>query len=340
MNTEQAKQLSLPELLSKLGHSPVRERKGGYELWYRSPFRADTDASFHTSFLGGKWIWKDFGDTGGTVIDFAMRYLQQNGQQPSIKDALAFLSDVFQPGLFSSPIVRSRPRKNTAPDLFSFQQQPDREAVENFSENRELEFIDARPLKHFVALKYLVEERRIPAELAQQYLALVRYRNKATGKEYFGIGMKNQSDGFEVRSASSQQNFKSALLARDITIIPGASIPGARAERSTVHIFEGMMDFLSFLVLNGVESSPDDCIIMHSLTSFDRAVAYIRSQNYQTIKTYLDNDKAGQQGTERFKAEFGATLLPQGESYASHHDLNAMLQAQRSGQKPSSNFRV
>lgn len=326
MNTEQAKKLSLPDLLSKLGHSPVRETKGGYELWYRSPFREEAEPSFHTSFIGGKWIWKDFGDIGGTVIDFVMRH--QN--LISIKDALAFLDGIYQPGLFGSQTPR--PQTTPRPDLFSFQQQTHREAVEKFSADRQLELIDARPLQHFVILNYLTDERAIPAPLAQRYLKTVRYRNTATGKEYFAFGMENQAGGYEIRAASSQYNFKSALNARDITIIPGTA-----EGRSTAHVFEGMTDFLSFLILNGVEESPDDCIIMHSLSSFHRAVAHIRSQNYHAVKTYLDNDKAGQQGTERFKVEFGAMLLPQGETFAPHHDLNAMLQAQRSGQKPSSN---
>jgi len=331
MNTDQAKQLSLPDLLSKLGHSPMRERKGGYELWYSSPFRDEADASFHTSFIGGKWIWKDFGDIGGTVIDFVMRH--QN--LTSIKDALAFLDGIYQPGLFSTQTTRPQPQPKPRPDLFSFQQQTHREAVENFSADRQLELIDARPLQHFVILNYLADERAIPAPLAQRYLKTVRYRNTATGKEYFAFGMENQAGGYEIRAASSQYNFKSALNARDITIIPGTA-----SGRSTAHVFEGMTDFLSFLILNGVEESPDDCIIMHSLSSFHRAVAHIRSQNYQAVKTYLDNDKAGQQGTDRFKAEFGAILLPQGEAFAPHHDLNDLLRAQRSQQKPSSNFRM
>ena len=176
MNADQAKHLSLPDLLTKLGHAPVRERKGGYELWYCSPFREEKEPSFHTSYIGGKWIWNDFGDTGGTVLDFVMRYQQQQGRPASVRDALTFLSDLFQPGLFSVPTHEPQPRKRPAPDLFSFQQQPDREAVENFSADRSLELIGVQPLRHHVVLKYLTEERHIPAELAQRYLRLVRYR--------------------------------------------------------------------------------------------------------------------------------------------------------------------
>lgn len=316
MNTEQAKKLSLPDLLAKLGHAPVREAKGGYELWYRSPFRDENEPSFHTSFIGGKWIWKDFGDKGGTVIDFIMRH--QN--LTTIKDALAYLDAMFQPGLFSTPTTK--PQTQNRPDLFSFHQQSHRAAVENFLDDRQLEFIDAQPIRRSIILSYLSDERHIPPALAQRYLREVRYRNMATGKEYFAFGMENQAGGYEIRVASNQYSFKSALKARDITIIPGTT-----AERTTAHIFEGMTDFLSYLVLTGADQLTDDAIIMHSLSSYDRAAAHIRAQDYQQLRTYLDNDKAGHQGTERFKADFGAKVLPQGERFATHKDLNEALRA-------------
>ena len=332
MNSHQAKELSLPDLLARLGHSPAKVRKSGREFWYRSPFRQEELPSLQVSMgRTGIWIWNDHGDNShGTVIDFVMRHQEYS----QIKDALDFLEGMYQPNLFSSQPLTSLIRP-PQPDSFSFYQQQGREAAENFSDNRELEFIDAQPLTHFVALKYLTEERHIPAALAQQYLALVRYRNITSGKAYFGIGMKNQSGGFEVRAASREHNFKSALIARDISIIPGTD-----PKRQGVHVFEGMMDFLSYLVLNGIDHPPGDVVILHSVTSLDRAVSYLRSQNYPQIRTYLDNDKAGHQATERLKEAFGATLLPQGEAYAPHHDLNDLLRAQRSQQKPSSNFRM
>ena len=70
MNSHQAKQIDLPNLMSRLGYEPTAIKKGGNEYWYRSPFRSEKDASFHTSYLGGKWIWKDFGQnrTNGTNV--------------------------------------------------------------------------------------------------------------------------------------------------------------------------------------------------------------------------------------------------------------------------------
>jgi DNA primase len=91
MNSFEAKKLNLPEIMSRLGHEPISIKKGGNEYWYNSPFRAEKDASFHTSYLGGKWIWNDFGDSGGTVIDFILRHENMT----MVSDALKFLDDMY-----------------------------------------------------------------------------------------------------------------------------------------------------------------------------------------------------------------------------------------------------
>ena len=313
MNSEQAKQISLPDLLEQLGHFPVKTAKAGQELWYRSPFRDEKDPSFHTSYLGGKWIWNDFGDMGGTVIDFVMRYEDFT----SVKEVLAYLEPRFPA---PTPLF-DRPKSET-PHLFSFQQQSGREAASNFSENRKLEFISAEPLTNSLILAYLTRERHLSEALAKAYLREVKYRNLDTGKEYFAFGMQNQSGGYEIRVASDRYSFKSALKARDITVIAGKN-----PNDKTVNVFEGMTDFLSFLVMMNAGNLSGDSIIMHSLSSFGRTAEHIRKQDYKTIKTYLDNNTPGQECTERFSAEFGVLVVPQSEIFAPYTDLNDALRA-------------
>ncbi|OZI05534.1 hypothetical protein BWI93_25040 [Siphonobacter sp. BAB-5385] len=311
MNSEDAKKLSLPDLLARLGHSPVKVTKGGLELWYQSPFREETTASFHTSFLGGKWIWNDFADRGGTVVDFAMRYANVT----TVREALAFLD--------CHPVSRVKEQRHpeNTPDLFSFQQQH-REAVENFSADRQLELISAHPITSPAILFYLTQERYIPAELAKQYLLEVRYRNLAVGKPFYGFGMLNESGGYEVRVALPTSKFKSAILARDISVVPGTN-----PIRQSVCLFEGMTDFLSLLVMQGKKQLPEDAIIMHSLSSHARTVAYLKAHPYPEIKTYLDNNPAGQKGTEQLKAELGPAVVSYSDTFAPHVDLNDALQA-------------
>ena len=314
MNSEQAKKLSLPSLLEKLGHQPVNEKKKGYELWYRSPFREEIDPSFHTSFLNGKWIWNDFGDSGGTIIDFVMRYQNYS----SVTQALAYLDTMFQGHQVS---------KTQTPNLFSFHQQDHREAVENFSADRKLELVAAHPIKNPVILSYLVRERGIPAALAEQYLLEVKYKNLAVGKEFFGFGMLNESGGYEVRVALAGNKFKSAINARDISVIRGSG-----SHQNEISIFEGMTDFLSLLVMQGKNQLQGDALIMHSLTSHSRTVAYLRSHPYAVIKTYLDNNASGKQGTEKLKTVFGSTLVSCSEIFAPHADLNDALLSTRKSQ--------
>ena len=321
MNSTQAKQLSLPEIMSRLGYAPVKTLKGGREVWYKSPFRAEKDASFVTSYLGGKWIWNDFGDSGGTVIDFVMHHENHT----SVKQALTFLERLFQGHFFVKPTSRrvgEIPQKSS-PDLFSFKQQG-REAASVASEDKQLEFLKAHPISHPAIHQYLEQERRIPKELADLYLVEVKYRNKGNGKEYFAFGIRNESGGYEIRAPSSQDSFKVALNGRDITLIRGLS-----RERKAVNIFEGMTDFLSLLVMMNSRNLSGDSIIMHSLSSFPKAAEAIRREDYQVIHTFLDNNRAGQEGTQRFQEAFADRVTAQSSLFAPHTDLNDALLANR-----------
>lgn len=313
MNTDQAKKLEMPDILAKLGHTPVKQIRGGRELWYSSPFRDEKDASFHTSIgRNGNWIWKDFGDNGGNVLDFAMRHLNTS----SISDALAFLDSLYQPNLFQ--------QRNSA--AFSFHQQPHRGAVENFSEDSQLKFLKAVPIERKTIINYLVRERSIPLDLAKNYLLEIHYHNYAKNSDYYAFGMKNQSNGYEIRVASSQYPFKSALIVRDITLLKGTDI-----NNQQVSIFEGMVDFLSLLVLKGVSALPGDAIIMHSLSSYKHAVETISKANYDSILTYLDNDKPGLEGTEKFIKDFSSKVIPQNHTFSAYNDLNDALCAKHKG---------
>jgi hypothetical protein len=316
MNTAQAKQLPMPEILSRLGYSPVKVAKGGNEFWYCSPFRAEKDPSFHISIgRAGFWIWNDFGDRGGTVIDFIMRH--QNFTH--LPDALNFLEGMFKGSLFDAPIKNSPVAANTEPDLFSFHQQ---EAPAGENEDKLLEFVSAEPLTNPVILSYLEKERCIPRRIAQRFLKEIKYHNKKNGKDYFAFGMENQSGGYEIRAASSQHPFKSALNGRDITIIKGTN-----PARGIVNVFEGMTDFLSFLVMMNYETVTGDCLIMHSLSSFPRAAEHIKGAAYQTINTFLDNNPAGLAGTERFQQTFPDKVKPYNSMFAMYVDLNDALRA-------------
>lgn len=318
MNSEQAKNLNFPDLLSRLGYEPVEVKKGGNDLWYLSPLRKEKEASFCVS-KGRKvaYVWKDFGDAGGTVIDFIMRFKGYH----SVKEALAFLESMYPNHSGQTNRIAIQPQNQ--PSLFSFSQQgfgakPQR----NFSNDKELEFLSAGAISNPQIFAYLWEVRRIPDSLASLYLQEVKYLHKKSGKTFFAFGMENQSGGYEIRAATDNYSFKSALNARDVSIIEGAD-----KESRVVNLFEGMIDFLSLLVMLNVQQLSGHSIVMHSLSSFSRTVKVIRAKDYQTINTFLDNDRVGEEHTEKFVAEFGERVVPQSDLFSSYKDLNKALQA-------------
>lgn len=317
MNSHQAKQISLPKLMSRLGYEPTSIKKGGNEYWYHSPFRKEKDASFHTSFIGGKWIWNDFGDSGGTVIDFVMRHEGLN----SVRDSLKFLEATYAAKTSNYPPQSSnKPQQST---LFSSHQQSPPQEAAKISENdhRELEFIKAHQIQNPIIYAYLLK-RTIPQSLADKYLREVKYRNRKTNKQFFAFGMRNQSGGYEVRAATDDYIFKSALIKRDISVFTGQ-----QKESTVVNIFEGMLDFLSLLVMLNVSNLSGDTIVMHSLSSYERTLTAIKSMKYQTINGFLDNNRAGQETTNRFNQELGDKFNSQSTLFAPYEDVNDALMA-------------
>lgn len=302
MNSEQAKKLSLPDIMSRLGYEPTEITKGGAEYWYCSPFRKEKEPSFHTSYLGGKWIWNDFADNGGTVIDFVMRHEGYT----KVSDALRFLESLCQ----GQPM---KPKRKPDQNLFSFQQQSAPQA-------RQLEFIEAGEIENPAIMEYLTEKRKISGFLARKYLKEVRYRNLANGKEYFAFGMENRAGGYEIRSAQDDYPFKSALIARDITVIRGF-----RSGNGVVDVFEGMTDFLSLLTMMKTDGLAGDAIVMHSLSSYQKATTFIKEEEYDYIHTYLDNNQSGQKATQQFANLFGSRVKNESGVFVPFEDLNNLL---------------
>lgn len=95
------------------------------------------------------------------------------------------------------------------------------------------------PLKNTVLLDYL-ERRGIPSDIASRECVEVHYRMR--GKWYFAVGFKNRKGGIEIRNPY----FKGAVSPKDITHV---SHNAGDRRQSPVLVFEGFMDYLSYLAL-------------------------------------------------------------------------------------------
>lgn len=312
MNSHQAKNIDLPDLLQRMGYHPVKITKGGNELFYMSPFRKEKEPSFHVSRgQKVKWVWCDFGDTNGTVIDFVMRH-----EGCDFQGALRFLESVYERSGVKLTVSRVGDLpSNQEPSLFS-QLEKDTFLSSNGTEDRDLEFLSAVQVTNPLIHDYLAVKRGIPRSLIDRYILEIRYKNKKSDKEYFAFGMKNESEGYEIRAASDEYSFKSALKARDITLIPGSR------DRKEVNVMEGMTDFLSLCAMYNTSQLANDTIIMHSTSSYSRAVSFIRQKEYSLIHSFMDNDSTGEKTTARFKEDFPDQVEDQSELYRAYKDLN------------------
>jgi hypothetical protein len=308
MNSEQAKKLSLPAILSKLGHQPVKTLKGGFELWYNSPFRKEIEPSFHTSFLGNKWIWNDFGDTGGTVLDFATRYYHTD-----IKGALANLESLIgdtQQSLFFTPSVPLTPPQATN--------------LPASDKTLSLHKINALSVDSFngkALLQYLTNQRGINSDIAIKYLVEVQYRNNENGKTYFAAGIRNENEGYEIRNAY----FKSSIGQKGISFVKGKG-------QGKAAVFEGFMDFLSALTyyqsrdLAKFQSLLEaDILIMNSTSFQEQTKDLLKAGNYSKISLYLDNDTTGQKVKAFFTEQFKNITEDCSIIYQDYKDFNDFL---------------
>ena len=68
-------------------------------------------------------------------------------------------------------------------------------------------------------------------------------------------------------------------------------------------MFEGFMDFLSFLSMK--EEATSACLVLNSVSNTAKAIRYMNAQGISSIRTFLDNDDAGRRAVQDFiKAGF------------------------------------
>ena len=295
MNSEQAKKIDLPSLLLKLGFEPVKILKGGADFWYNSPLRAEKTASFHTSFLNGKWVWKDFGGTGGNVLDFVMQY-----QNTDVKGALAFLDT----GAFEqiTPFVGPNSEADNADGAT-------KDAIFSLKEVRNFAFSSP------TLIQYILSDRGIDRDIANQFLKNIHFQNTQSGKEYFAVGFQNSKGGFEIRNPF----FKSTVPETSKSL----SFVKTNENNKKIICFEGFMDFLSYGTLFGIENH-QDYLMLNSVSFVKKAIEMLQKAPYSHIQTFFDNDKAGETATEYFKNHL-PNVVSQNRIYAEMTDLNDFL---------------
>ncbi|MDH6343310.1 hypothetical protein M2480_001299 [Parabacteroides sp. PFB2-12] len=175
-------------------------------------------------------------------------------------------------------------------------------------EKRESEIVirKIQPLANPALLEYL-KERRISTDIAKANCEEVYY--SVNDKPYFAIGFKNDAGGYELRS----KYFK-GCTSKDIT--------SHTSGQSSCQLFEGFMDYLSFLTIKNWQRSPVDTIVLNSLVNLPKVEN--RLAGYKSVALFLDNDEAGKRAVQSLRSVC-KEVIDQSAHYAKYKDLNDYL---------------
>ena len=279
MNCKQFNSISLEEVLVSLGHLPTKQNEK--EAWFLNPFSTENHASFKLDKRNNIWYLHSEG-IGGNNTDFMKKYLKA-----SVNEVLKWAENQN----FSSFHQQNFPNQK----------------LENLHKNYEI--IEVKEIQHPALMEYL---RTRKVETQTEFLKEIHYQ--MNDKNYFGIGFKNDSGGYEIRNKYS----KICLGKKDVSTIKNDS--------ENLKIFEGFFDFLSFKnVENFLEKEPSDYIILNSVSMIHNIKNSL--ENYENIELYFDNDEAGSRAAEMLKNEM-ENVEDCRVLYSDFKDLNEYLTQQ------------
>ena len=263
------KRYSIVEYLESKGIKPVR--KTPTYVMYHSPLREETHPSFKVDTEKNLWI--DYGEgRGGSIIDLCMRMegctlseaIRRLGQNASLDAAYGLSKE--KSDIDTSPVTPWQPS----------------------GARKLIEVSDTLP-PHFQ--EYLTKVRCINLEKAMPFLKCISYEVRS--RRYQAIGFANLSGGYELRD---DKTFKGTIAPKDIT-------PIFEDMEQPVCLFEGFMDFLSFLSMK--EEITNHCLVMNSVSNVARTIRYLNDRHLTHIRAFLDNDEAGWMAVQDFiKAGF------------------------------------
>ena len=261
-------------------------------------------AEKHASFKVNTEInqWYDFGiGKGGNIIDLA--------------ELLYKSSDV---SYLIHQIERNAP-SNVSGSL---------PTVKPITPQNSFEHLQVLPITHPALIKYL-EERCIDIEMARTVCKELHFDTR--GKHYFGIGFPNIAGGYEIRNPF----FKGCIAPKDISHFY------AEEPKKVCLVFEGFMDFLSFMTLRGKENDGlkrQDYLVLNSVTNIHKAAK--RLSRYDSVQCFLDNDEAGRNAYLQLSKELGKPVTDASTLYNGFKDLNEYLCAEFKHSEKAENKKI
>lgn len=307
MSYNKLNQLPIRQYLAEMNIYPVIDK--GYYGMYHSPLREDNNASFKVDYQ--KNLWHDFGlGEGGTMIDLVMRL-----ENKTVHEAICKLEDM-------TTYVQADMQTDMQNNSFSFQGEKENQPA--------IVILKVVPLTNQALLDYLTE-RKIKIDIAKEHCKEVYY--SVNDKRYFAIGFKNDEGGYILRN-----KYAKVCTSSDITTYSNTD-----TNKDICSVFEGFMDYLSYLTMKHLQNTLTDAVILNSTSNLPKAIDFIKS--HPKVYTYLDNDEGGQKAKHIIN-NMCKSHIDKSTEYAKYKDLNEYLCAKKLDQneeqkrKPSRGFKM
>ena len=291
--------ISIVEIMAHMGKN-LYNKKG---LYY-SPFRDESTPSFHIDVATNRWY--DFGTSeGGGLFEFVCRIAGIT--RGEVYDWLASFRSMIPESEYKTVIEKAKKVK------------PSRIIVDSTS--------------HDFTRRKLVEyaqSRAVTKEILERYCEEVLYHiDVYPQRQYFAIGFKNNDGGYVLRSSLTKKCTSSAMT----TLGPEGNLT-TKVAGDKVLVFEGFMDFLSWISSVKQETPQYDCCILNSVSNIEKALPWITA--HKNIAAFMDNDEAGrntlQKIIENVPDEAGKVCVyDMAKLYEGYNDLNEKLSDELSG---------
>ena len=183
-------------------------------------------------------------------------------------------------------------------------------------------------ISHPALIKYL-GERCIDIEIARTVCKELHFDTR--GKHYFGIGFPNIAGGYEIRNPF----FKGGITPKDISLFHNEE------SKQSCFVFEGFIDFLSFMMLRRKENDGlkrQDYLVLNSVSNVHKALESL--SHYKNVQCFLDNDEAGRNAYKQLSEELGSSVLDSSSLYSDFKDLNDYLCAEFKHSEKAENKKI
>ena len=298
--TDQEKKLlhsiSIIEIMAHYGKRLEHTRSG---LYY-SPFRDERTPSFQID--EAKNTWYDYGTSeGGGLFDFVCKLAGIT--RGEVYDWLASFRHMVPESEYKAVLAPLMQRKPQASRIVIDS------ASHTFTKDKLIEYAQSRAVSKEVLAKYCEE--------------VIYHIDSAPERKFFAIGFKNNSGGYALRSSISKQCSSS-----DITTLDSSGQMSREVTSDKVIVFEGFMDFLSWITEVKQQTPQYDCCILNSVSNVAKALPWI--MEHRNIAAFMDNDQAGRETLQKIidsvsESTHDVCVYDMARLYEGYNDLNEKL---------------